>query len=105
MARALPAERGGILLESGLPGDALIELVGGRWWGLGVEVLGARVGVGRRGIGAFKQTASADVAAGLIGARIEAGEGNEGIALLEGQAIERTDQAAAHDAANAADFA
>ena len=42
---------------------------------------------------------------GLIGTRIEAGEGDEGIALFEGHALERIDQAAANDAADAGDFA
>ena len=42
---------------------------------------------------------------GLIGARIKAREGDEGIAALEGYALKRIDQAPADNAANASDFA
>ena len=40
MARALPAERGWILIESGLPSNALIEVAVGCRLGVGVEELG-----------------------------------------------------------------
>lgn len=46
MAQVLPDERGRILVER--PGDALIEFVARRRWGL-------RVAVGRRGIGHLPQ--------------------------------------------------
>ena len=54
---------------------------------------------------ALGQTAPAAMVSGLIGARIEAGEGDEGIGVAERHALERVEQAAADDGAHAGDLA